>query len=49
MNSPPSRHKKATSPASTDSTSAASSVNEDVSQQVNPSSALQLLLSRSKN
>ncbi|MEH1968390.1 hypothetical protein [Nostoc sp.] len=39
MNSPPSRRKKATSPASTDSTSAASSVNEDISQQVDPGSA----------
>ncbi|MGF1938834.1 MAG: hypothetical protein RM347_031515 [Nostoc sp. ChiQUE02] len=39
MNSPPSRRKKATSPTSTDSTSAASSVNEDISQQVDPGSA----------
>ncbi|QFS50188.1 hypothetical protein [Nostoc sphaeroides] len=31
--------KKATSPASTDSTSAASSVNQDISQQVDPGSA----------
>lgn len=39
MNSPPSRRKKATSPASTDSTSVASSVNEDISQQEDPGSA----------
>ena len=39
MNSPPSRRKKDTSPASTDSTSAASSVNEDISQQVDPATA----------
>ncbi|RCJ32641.1 hypothetical protein A6769_27635 [Nostoc punctiforme NIES-2108] len=39
MNSPPSRRKKDTSPASTDSTSAANSANEDISQQVDPSSA----------
>ncbi|MBN3948811.1 MAG: hypothetical protein HWQ38_21060 [Nostoc sp. NMS7] len=39
MNSPPSRRKKATSPASTDSTSAASSANEDISQQEDPGSA----------
>ncbi|MBD2536651.1 hypothetical protein H6G97_48345 [Nostoc flagelliforme FACHB-838] len=39
MPKPPSRRSKATSPASTDSTSAASSVNEDISQQVDPSSA----------
>jgi hypothetical protein len=39
MAKPPSRHKKATSPASTDSTSAASSASEDISQQVDPGSA----------
>ena len=39
MPKPPSRRKKATSAASTDSTSAANSVNEDISQQVDPSSA----------
>ncbi|MBD2732290.1 hypothetical protein H6G96_40200, partial [Nostoc sp. FACHB-892] len=39
MPKPPFRRNKATSPASTDSTSAASSVNEDVSQQVDPASA----------
>ena len=39
MNSPPSRRKKAASPASTDSTSAANSANEDISQQVDPASA----------
>ncbi|MEH2002594.1 MAG: hypothetical protein V7L00_28315 [Nostoc sp.] len=39
MPKPPSRRKKATSPASTDSTSAANSANEDISQQVDPSSA----------
>ncbi|MBN3906589.1 MAG: hypothetical protein HWQ35_08525 [Nostoc sp. NMS1] len=39
MPKPPSRRSKATSGASTDSTSAANSVNEDVSQQVDPSSA----------
>ncbi|MEH1918224.1 hypothetical protein [Nostoc sp.] len=39
MPKPPSRRNKATSPASTDSTSAASSVNEDISQQVDPGSA----------
>lgn len=36
---PSSRRKKSTSAASTDSTLAASSVNEDISQQVDPSSA----------
>ncbi|MHC5747381.1 MAG: hypothetical protein ACYTXT_37000 [Nostoc sp.] len=39
MAKPPSRRNKATSPASTDSTSAANSVNEDISQQVDPGSA----------
>jgi hypothetical protein len=39
MAKPPSNRNKATSAASTDSTSAASSVNEDISQQVDPSSA----------
>ncbi|AUB44528.1 Site-specific DNA-cytosine methylase (plasmid) [Nostoc flagelliforme CCNUN1] len=39
MPKPPSNRKKATSAASTDSTSAANSVNEDISQQVDPSSA----------
>ncbi|MEH1996604.1 hypothetical protein [Nostoc sp.] len=39
MSKPPSNRKKATSAASTDSTSAASSVNEDISQQVDPGSA----------
>ncbi|HYW21188.1 MAG TPA: hypothetical protein VE956_18195 [Nodularia sp. (in: cyanobacteria)] len=39
MPKPPSRRNKATSATSTDSTSAANSVNEDISQQVNPSSA----------
>ena len=39
MPKPPSRRKKATSAASTDSTSAANSVNEDISQQVDPGSA----------
>jgi hypothetical protein len=39
MPKPLSRRKKATSAASTDSTSAASSVNEDISQQVDPGSA----------
>lgn len=38
MPKPPSRRNKATSAASTDSTSAASSVNEDISQPVDPSS-----------
>jgi hypothetical protein len=39
MPKPPSKRKKAASPASTDSTSVASSVNEDISQQVDPGSA----------
>ncbi|MBN3909413.1 MAG: hypothetical protein HWQ35_23560 [Nostoc sp. NMS1] len=39
MPKPPSRRKKTTSAASTDSTSAANSVNEDISQQVDPGSA----------
>ncbi|MBN3945723.1 MAG: hypothetical protein HWQ38_04250 [Nostoc sp. NMS7] len=39
MPKPPSRRNKATSAASTDSTSAANSVNEDISQQVDPGSA----------
>ncbi|MCC5670840.1 hypothetical protein LC653_45595 [Nostoc sp. CHAB 5784] len=39
MPKPPSRRKKATSVASTDSTSAANSANEDISQQVDPGSA----------
>ncbi|WP_414756604.1 hypothetical protein [Anabaena sp. CCY 9910] len=39
MAKPPSRRNKATSAASTDSTSAANSANEDISQQVDPSSA----------
>jgi hypothetical protein len=39
MAKPPSNRKKATSPASTDLTSAASSVNEDISQQEDPGSA----------
>ena len=39
MPKPPSRRNKTTSAASTDSTSAASSVNEDISQQVDPGSA----------
>ncbi|MCC5632904.1 hypothetical protein LC613_35795 [Nostoc sphaeroides CHAB 2801] len=39
MNKPPRKRNKATSAASTDSTSAANSVNEDISQQVDPSSA----------
>ncbi|MEH1830375.1 MAG: hypothetical protein V7L22_34400 [Nostoc sp.] len=39
MAKPPSNRKKATSAASTDSTSAANSVNEDISQQVDPGSA----------
>ncbi|MFN6455785.1 MAG: hypothetical protein RM022_026800 [Nostoc sp. EfeVER01] len=39
MPKPPSRTNKATSAASTDSTSAANSVNEDISQQVDPGSA----------
>ncbi|MBC6435690.1 hypothetical protein FM036_40900 [Nostoc sp. HG1] len=39
MPKPPSRRKKATSPASTDSSSPANSVNEDISQQVDPASA----------
>ncbi|WP_306426891.1 hypothetical protein [Nostoc sp. CHAB 5836] len=39
MPKPPSRRNKATSAASPDSTSAASSVNEDISQQVDPASA----------
>jgi hypothetical protein len=39
MNKPPRKRKKATSAASTDSTSAANSANEDISQQVDPSSA----------
>ncbi|MEH2382871.1 MAG: hypothetical protein V7K27_28965 [Nostoc sp.] len=38
MAKPPSKRKKATSAASTDSTSAANSVNEDISQQVDPGS-----------
>ncbi|WP_323808757.1 hypothetical protein [Nostoc sphaeroides] len=39
MSKPPSRRSKATSGASTDSTSAASSANEDISQQEDPGSA----------
>ncbi|MEH2002819.1 MAG: hypothetical protein V7L00_29515 [Nostoc sp.] len=39
MAKPPSNRKKATSAASTDSTSAANSANEDISQQVDPGSA----------
>ncbi|WP_366933203.1 hypothetical protein [Nostoc sp. NMS7] len=39
MAKPPSKRKKATSAASTDSTSAANSVNEDISQEVDPGSA----------
>ncbi|QHG20581.1 hypothetical protein [Nostoc sp. ATCC 53789] len=39
MSKPPSNRKKATSAASTDSTSAANSANEDISQQVDPGSA----------
>jgi hypothetical protein len=39
MPKPPARRKKATSAASTDSTSAANSVNEDISQQEDPGSA----------
>ncbi|MCC5668508.1 hypothetical protein LC653_32840 [Nostoc sp. CHAB 5784] len=39
MNNPPSRSNKATSAASTDSTSAANSANEDISQQVDPATA----------
>ncbi|MEH1868922.1 MAG: hypothetical protein V7K69_28555 [Nostoc sp.] len=39
MAKPPSRSKKDTSPASTDSSSPASSTNEDISQQVDPGSA----------
>ncbi|MHC5770824.1 MAG: hypothetical protein ACYTXI_35645, partial [Nostoc sp.] len=39
MPKPPSRRNKATSAASTDSTSAANSANEDISQQVDPGSA----------
>ncbi len=39
MAKPPSRRNKAASAAFTDSTSAANSVNEDISQQVDPSSA----------
>ena len=39
MPKPPSRRNKATSAASTDSTSAANSANEDISQQVDPASA----------
>ncbi|MBG1264170.1 hypothetical protein F8S20_36450, partial [Nostoc sp. BAE] len=39
MAKPPSRRNKATSAASTDSTSAANSANEDISQQVDPGSA----------
>lgn len=39
MNKPPRNRSKATSPASTHSTSAANSANEDISQQENPGSA----------
>ncbi|MBD2536474.1 hypothetical protein H6G97_47255 [Nostoc flagelliforme FACHB-838] len=39
MPKPPSRRKKATSPASNNSTSAANSANEDISQQVDPATA----------
>ncbi len=39
MNKPPRKRNKATSAASTDSTSAANSANEDISQQVDPGSA----------
>ncbi len=39
MPKPPSRRNKATSATSTDSTSAANSVNEDISQQEDPGSA----------
>jgi hypothetical protein len=39
MPKPPSNRKKAASAASTDSTSAANSANEDISQQVDPGSA----------
>jgi hypothetical protein len=39
MNKPPRKRNKATSAASTDSTSAANSVNEDISQQEDPASA----------
>ncbi|MCC5610467.1 hypothetical protein LC612_27885 [Nostoc sp. CHAB 5834] len=38
MNKPPRNRNKATSAASTDSTSAANSANKDISQQVDPSS-----------
>ncbi|WP_390667083.1 hypothetical protein [Nostoc foliaceum] len=39
MPKPPSRRNKATSAASTDSTSVANSANEDISQQVDPATA----------
>lgn len=39
MNKPPRKRNKTTSAASTDSTSATSSANEDISQQVDPGSA----------